>query len=622
MLRNVDKISSTPVPGHPRRLFSYDVTTLAAGAAVVSVAFLLYFLTAGRDIVVGDTPELITAAATLGVPHAPGYPLFTMLGYFASLLPVGPIPFRVNLLAILCQALTIGFVFLTALRLSGSRSAAAIAALALAVTPIFWAWSLVTEVFPLNNLLASLLIYLLVRWQERPERTGFLIAIFFLGGLALTNHQTIVLLGPAFCFVLWRGRAVLRGHPQIFAICMIAFLIGLLPYAYVPWAAARHPVMNWGGVSSLRDLVALILRKSYGTSHLARPAEFMSGSSVDRVFALFRSFGPLMGLLVLCGTFQTYRKRRWYFYFTLLAFAWSGPFFVSIFNLNIGTNPTALYVLERFFLLSQVVLAPLMGLGVLLIAELIASSGLALPKISLRLVIGAAGTAIFATVLLNYRALDQSHNHIARSFAEDIFASVDPGSILLVSGDETVLPLMYLQVVEGRHQDVTLVLQSLLRGDWYLRQLRERYPDFNLPFTHYDGQNNSVRMLIEANNGRRIFMIGPVPDNDKSLKGSYRFVPHGLVDVIEPMGHAFDLEQVANDNKQLLNRYQPPAPHAIKSKSFESTILSDYAEQAWRIGKEYERLGLRQEARSWYERAIAVRPDLPKAQEALARLKL
>src|SRR5437773_9061788 len=64
------------------------------------LAFILYFLTAARDIVVGDSPELTMAAVTLGVAHPPGYPSFTMLGHLFSLLPLGPIPFRINLLQI------------------------------------------------------------------------------------------------------------------------------------------------------------------------------------------------------------------------------------------------------------------------------------------------------------------------------------------------------------------------------------------------------------------------------------------------------------------------------------------------------------------------------------------
>ena len=269
---------------------STDRLTVLGFSIVVVMAGLLYFFTAARDIVFGDTPELIIAAALLGVAHPPGYPLLTMLGHLFSLLPLGPIPFRVNLLASVCDALTVGVVFLTALRLSRSRLAAAMAALVLALNSLFWSWSLVAEVFPLNNLLASLMIYLLVVWHEQPERSGALITTFFLGGLALTNHQTIVLLGPAFCFLLWQRRSVLWKKPQIFALCIVVFLLGLVPYAYVPWAAAHQPLYSWGSVSSLKDLLALITRQSYGGRHLV-DATYRGGSSLHRILMLCLSFG-------------------------------------------------------------------------------------------------------------------------------------------------------------------------------------------------------------------------------------------------------------------------------------------------------------------------------------------
>src|SRR5436190_7814331 len=94
-------------------------------------AAVLYFLTAARDIVVGDTPELITAAVTLGVAHPPGYPLFTMLGHLFSVLPFGSIPFRVNLLSVFCDSIAVGIVYLSAAHLVRSRTAAAVAAPAL-----------------------------------------------------------------------------------------------------------------------------------------------------------------------------------------------------------------------------------------------------------------------------------------------------------------------------------------------------------------------------------------------------------------------------------------------------------------------------------------------------------
>jgi 4-amino-4-deoxy-L-arabinose transferase-like glycosyltransferase len=267
-----------------------NVKTIACATAVFVAAGLLYFLTAARDIVVGDTPELITAAVTLGVAHPPGYPLFTMLGHLFSLLPFGSIPFRVNLLAVTWDVLTVVVVFLTALRLTRSHLVAALAALILTVNPTFWSWSLVAEVFPLNNLLASILIYLLVAWHEQPQRIGPLVAAFFLAGLALTNHQTIVLMAPAFCFVLWQRRAALRRQLRVLPICVIAFFIGQLPYAYVPWASAHHPPYNWGNVSSFSDLVDLVTRRIYGSAHLVSVTGYTGGSPIPRIVALLRFF--------------------------------------------------------------------------------------------------------------------------------------------------------------------------------------------------------------------------------------------------------------------------------------------------------------------------------------------
>src|SRR5262252_9296796 len=106
-----------------------DTIFWALGLSIL--AALLYFLTAARDIVVGDSPELTMAAVTLGVAHPPGYPLFTMLSHLFSFLPVGPVPFRVNLFSVVCNALAVGVVFLTGFQLSRSRLAAAVGAMIL-----------------------------------------------------------------------------------------------------------------------------------------------------------------------------------------------------------------------------------------------------------------------------------------------------------------------------------------------------------------------------------------------------------------------------------------------------------------------------------------------------------
>src|SRR5437016_1695085 len=407
-----------------------NAKTWIGAVAVATAAGILYFLSAARDIVVGDSPELIMAAVKLGVAHAPGYPLFTMLGHLFSLLPFGPIPFRVNLLWVACDALAVGIIYLSALRLTQSQLAAAVAALLLSVNQTFWQWSLAAEVFSLNNLLAAVLILLLIAWHQQPERSVFLIAASFVAGLGLTNHQTIVLLAPAFCFVLWQRRSILFTRPRLVAIGFAVFIIGLLPYAYIPWASAHHPVYNWGNVSSFRDLVGLITRRSYGSTRLVATVGYSGGSPWARLAELGISFGPVAGLLIMLGAIQVFQRARWYFWFSLIAFIFAGPFFVWISNLNLSTAPAALFGMHRFVLLSQVILAPFAAFGVLALAQFVTRSIASTPSLALRVVTATCLAAVLITVATSYRRIDQSRNFIARHFAEDVFNTVRPHSIL------------------------------------------------------------------------------------------------------------------------------------------------------------------------------------------------
>ncbi|HWY40149.1 MAG TPA: DUF2723 domain-containing protein [Chthoniobacterales bacterium] len=587
---------------------------------VTVIAAVLYSLTAARDIVVGDTPELITAAVTLGVAHPPGYPLFTLLGHLLSLIPFGSIPFRVNLLSVVCDSLTVGVVYLIAVRLTRSQFSAAVAAVALAVNPVFWEWSLAAEVFPLNNLLVAILVLLLGLWQERPDRTQFLVAAFFVVGLALTNHQTIVLLAPAFCFLLWRQRELLRAQPRIMLLGVIALAIGLLPYTYVLWAAARHPVYNWGNISSLHDLIGLVTRRSYGSTRLVNTPGYTGGPPWSRLVAFFASFGLLNGLLIFAGSIEAYRSRRWYFWFSLLAFLFAGPFFIWITNLNLETAPSALFVLRRFFLLSHVLLAPLMAFGVMLIAGIVARLFPLILKAALPLVGCACLIAIVVTVAMNYHRLDQSRNSLARQFGEDVLAEVQPNSILLVSGDGFAFPLIYLQQVEHMGSQTTLVVLPTLLGEWYARQLREQHSNLVIPFDRYDRGTKNLRVLVEANPGRTIALAGTLAD-DHSLDLDYWPYQQGLLTVIMPKSQDRDLQTVLSENEQLLGRCHPPAPGTARMNTFEADIISLYTFPFLRLGDLCARVNLPTEARKWYERALTINPQSSQAREALAKLE-
>jgi hypothetical protein len=59
---------------------------------------------------------------------------------------------------------------------------------------------------------------------------------------------------------------------------------------------------------------------------------------------------------------------------------------------------------------------------------------------------------------------------------------------------------------------------------------------------------------------------------------------------------------------------------AVRKEGFESDTLMLHTWPPFRIGNDYERVGAKDAARLWYERALALNPDFKPARDALARL--
>ncbi len=71
--------------------------------------FIIYLFTLAPSVVQIDSGELAAVQATLGIAHPTGYPLFTMLGYLFSLIPL-PFTeiFQLNILAAIYCSTAVG----------------------------------------------------------------------------------------------------------------------------------------------------------------------------------------------------------------------------------------------------------------------------------------------------------------------------------------------------------------------------------------------------------------------------------------------------------------------------------------------------------------------------------
>lgn len=203
----------------------------------------LYLSTLAPGMLRGDSAEFQWAMVALGVPHATGYPLFTLLGHlWYRLVPIGTAAYRLNLLAAIFGALTVAVVYRFASFLTGRKLPALVGSLGLALSPVFWFNASILEVYTLNTFFLSLLLFSLWRWGEivAPcDKNGhvafsLLIAIFFLLGLSLAHHRLTLALLPGLAYYLWRKHPPLWRDWRRPAVLALALIPGLAFYIYIP----------------------------------------------------------------------------------------------------------------------------------------------------------------------------------------------------------------------------------------------------------------------------------------------------------------------------------------------------------------------------------------------------
>lgn len=204
-----------------------------------SLALALYTTTLAPGVLGGDAGELQFAPAILALPHPSGYPIQTLLNrLWLAIVPFGSVAWRTNLLSAVVAALGVAVTSWAVTRSNGSRLAGLAAGAALALAPVYWSQAVLGDKYALNGLLAGLLLAAALHFYWHSGRSSLLL-LAFLGGLALAHHRSLVVFAPPVAgLVLVRGRRLWR-RPRIWLWTMLAFLLPLTFYLYIPWAARR-----------------------------------------------------------------------------------------------------------------------------------------------------------------------------------------------------------------------------------------------------------------------------------------------------------------------------------------------------------------------------------------------
>jgi tetratricopeptide (TPR) repeat protein len=177
------------------------------------ITLLVYLWSVAPDVTLEDSGELAVASFYAGVPHPPGYPVWTLYTWlFTVILPFSNIAWRVGVSSAVAAALSSGFLALMVSRVSshlvdsldtGKQLTARVhqaicivagvtGGLLIGFNGFMWSQAVIVEVYTFSVLSLVLTLVLLLHYVYAPEQRRYLYAAAFLFGIAFTNHQTLI----------------------------------------------------------------------------------------------------------------------------------------------------------------------------------------------------------------------------------------------------------------------------------------------------------------------------------------------------------------------------------------------------------------------------------------------
>ncbi len=451
-----------PIPASPLwRAWTSDNTY---AALLALLAFIAYLRTLAPTVMWYDRGEFAVGSYVLGIAHNTGYPLYMLLGKLFTLLPVGDVAYRVNLMSAVFAALAVAVAFLIVRLLTRKVAPALAAGATLAFISTFWSNAIWAEPHSLNVFLTGVIVYLLLLWRRR-ENSRYLYIASLVFGLSLGNHRLILFMLPAMAlFVLFEKKTTLGSLVRKPLVYMAALmLLGFSVNLYLPLRANYDPLGDAGYAATLGGFFDTVFKGQSETQNY----DFSPAGVVSRLPMLWdfpRYEFSLPGvLLALSGLFWLARGDRTLLTLTLLPAALTALVVVTFMVHDIYD-----YFLPIYFMASIWI-----GVGAHRTVEWATSvtgkrtsaGGLALSsKTKSALLYVAVLTVPLGLLLSNFQLLDRSKDYEAYDFALNTM-SVAPRDSVVVSDWWAYFPLLYLQEVEGLRRDM-LLLYGLSEPDW------------------------------------------------------------------------------------------------------------------------------------------------------------
>jgi hypothetical protein len=590
----------------------HDSALRILNAAIVVAAGVAYGVTAPAWVLGGDNGELASLFAAGGIAHPPGFPTMVLWLRLWHWLPVATPALGAALVTALTGMASVLLLQRACLAWGVSAGASALVSAVFAFSPETWKQSSHAEVFALNAMFAGALLTLAAPPASEPNGARRIALLGVIAGLAIDNHQTIVLLAPLYAAVAAVRASKRRAATALVGIVALVVAV-VAPYIYVYVRARANDVASqplWIEAPTVEGVFFHFRRGAYGTLSLASESEAVARAPLTYLRQyLEASCVHLLGLplVALAGVVAFARdlrrgrdvdalahpRGRGAAVALVASFVLAGPAFVAVMNIPLAGVGSA--VAERFFLLPGLVLCLLAGLSLdRLVPWFRSRSALVLPL--------TATVATIAACLALPAVREESRPDVAQ-YLDNVLATVPAGSIIVATGDQTWGAFTYARYAEHERADVAVVVPGLIKQAWYRRQTAmTTRVNFETPEGKPIGAKTLLGRLLAT--GRPVFYTD-WPDAKLQATAHDSYGP--LMRVWPESAPRPTLDALLQANIEAFATYtinpSPPGPATWGHSLYES-----YA-RAWvELGRRLEAEGRQPEAQACLARAFALAP--------------
>jgi hypothetical protein len=433
-----------------------------------------------------DGGDLIAAAATGGIAHPTGYPLYLLLARLFQYLPFGSLAFRTNLMSAIFSSLASLLIYKIVLRAQSSVETepawlgGIIAGLAFGVAPLIWSQAVITEVYTFQAFLTALILFLYVQPAQPARQKYWDCWRGLLLGLSMGNHLTTILIVPAALLMgsfhsqmdgqdisAWRDRFKnLKFSGASLGRQFMGFSAGAAIYLLLPLRALMHPSISWGSPTTPQRfwwLVSGQLYQSYYLQPTLPEIWIRIQASIALLLDQFGFVGITIGMigLILYGSWS-----RHYILTVWIAVI------SSLFAVLYDSTDSYLYLLPMFLCFAIWIGTGLSGLE----QQLVQGNLKRLWLVGLLLLVYFCGR-----VVSHWNQVDASQDLRAETFGREILLTAPKDAIIFAEGDDEVFTLWYFHFALKERPDLIVIAEDLLHFDWYQETLQKTYPALFVP---------------------------------------------------------------------------------------------------------------------------------------------